>query len=338
MTTAPHTGLLCDNPGELIAAVPGLLRFHPTDSIVLITYAGPHELHLEAVLRMDLPNPDHISAVADQLRVVALNHDAAVAEILVFGGLSGSEVDPPQLPHRELVEELGDALDRGGVVLAHAVWAPNPEPGQTWWCYEDPECSGQVEDPTGSPVVAALTIAGVVTYTSRDELAASLTPDPPDALQRRSELLAALPPVDPSTEFPFVRKIIDATDPDPGTEPDLDDATIARLAAALSDADVREACLSFALTPRAGPAERLWTALTRAAPPEAVAGPAILLAVCTYLRGDGALASVAIEVARSADPTHRMARTVRRIMDCGLPPHKFRAMLAQSFVRAFTER
>ena len=50
--------------------------------------------------------------------------------------------------------------------------------------------------------------------------------------------------------------IIDATDPDPGTEPDLDDPTIARLAAALSHADVREACLSFALTPRAGPAER----------------------------------------------------------------------------------
>jgi hypothetical protein len=332
MTTAPHTGLLCDNPGELIAAVPGLLRFSPTDSIVLITYAGQQELRLEAVLRMDLPEPEHVRAVADQLRLVALNHDAAAAEILVFGG----DADPPQLPHRELVEELGEALDRGGVVLSHAVWAPGSEPGQTWWCYEDPECTGQVEDPTGSPVVAALTIAGVVTYASREELAASLAPDPPDALQRRAELLAALPPVDPSTEFPFVRQAIDAADPD--TEPMLDDPTIARLSAALSDADVHEACLSFALTPRAGPAERLWTALTRAAPPEAVAGPATLLAVCAYLRGDGALAGVAIEAARSADPAHRMARTVRRVMDCGLPPPKFRAMLAQSFVRAFTER
>jgi hypothetical protein len=335
MTTPLRSSLLFDDPGELIAAIPGLLRFAPTDSVVLITYTGRGEHSLEAVLRMDLPEPEHVGDVAAQLRMVALNHDATVIELVVFGG---GEATPPDLPHRALVDELADVLDRAGIVLAHAVWSPSAARDRTWWCYEDPECSGQIRDPASSAVSAAVSVTGEVTFASREELAAVLAPDPPDILARRAELLATLPAVVPETEFPFIRNTIDKISTSSGHEPALDDGTIARLTHALSCSDVREACLAFALTVRTGPAERLWTVLTRSAPAPARAGPATLLAVCAYLRGDGTLAGIAIEAALTADPDHKLATIVRRITDCGLPPNKFRTMLAHSFVSAFTER
>src|SRR5439155_15948262 len=116
-------------------------------------------------------------------------------------------------------------------------------------------------------VTSAITVAGAVSFATREDLAAVIAPDPPEVLARRAELLAALPPVSPEQEFPFVRDIIDELRTSRSDEPPtLDEETIVRASHALSHSDVREACLAFALTIRAEAAERLWTALTRAAP------------------------------------------------------------------------
>lgn len=332
MTTPLHLSLLSDDPGELVAAIPGLLRFAPSDSIVLITYSGHRMLGLEAVLRMDLPAPEHVVDVIDQLGMVVANHDATMVEVVVFGG---GNADPPDLPHRDLVERLTESLDRAGTTVAHAIWTASGKPGTPWRCYVNPECAGGVRGPTGSPVVAAVNGPGAVTFASREELAAQLAPEPPDRLARRAALLATLPPVDADREMPVVRAALDGIG---CGGPDPDEATIARIAHALSHPDVREACLAMALTARAGPAERMWTVLTRTVPGPAVAVPAALLAVCAYLRGEGALAGVAADVALAADPDHSLARTVRDVMDHGIPPHRFRNMLAESFLAALTDR
>jgi hypothetical protein len=118
----------------------------------------------------------------------------------------------------------------------------------------------------------------------------------------------------------------------------LDDETIARLAHILSHVDVRELCLAFALTTRAVAAEKLWTTLTRTSPDPACAEPAAQLAVCAYLRGEGALAGVALDIALAAEPHHSFAGTVRQVMDVGLPPHKFRTLLMDSFIAAYANR
>jgi hypothetical protein len=327
MTTPPRTNLLCDDPGALIAAVPGMLSFHPVDSVILITYTGEAELSLESVLRMDLPLPEHVADVARQLRTVATNHEATVIEVIVLGG--GGADPPTELPHRDLVEHLADAFEHDDIVLAHAIWSPTTSPGATWWCYEDPECAGQV-----CPATRPLAAHDCAPFATREDMAELLTPDPVEALAPRAAALALEhDEVDVETDYRFVRDTVDQHR-DPHTE--LDDPTILRLIRAISTADIREACLALPLTVRATAAEQLWLVLTRATPGRARAHPASLLAVSAYLRGEGTLATMAIDAALTANPRHHLANTLRHTIDCGIPPAQFRTMLAQSLVSAFT--
>jgi uncharacterized protein DUF4192 len=340
-SSPPHTRLQLDDPGELIAAIPVLLTFHPTDSVLLLTYTGLRRRGLESVLRMDIPAPELIADVAEQLRVVALNHDAAFVDLVVLGGPGA---DPPdRLPARELVDRVTGELEREDIEVSHAVWAPRIEHRQTWWCYADPDCTGRVRDPQACTVTAELTAAGAVTFGSRAELAALLAPDPDEALARRAALIAVQQAGSTEQEYRFVKDTLDTivgrvhTDPH-NPVPALDDPTIARLAGALSTPDIREACLAFTMTIRAPAAELLWTVLTRAIPGPARADPASLLGVASYLHGDGARAALALDAALTADPDHRLAQTLRHVLDNGVPPDRFRALLANSFVAAFANR
>jgi hypothetical protein len=63
-------------------------------------------------------------------------------------------------------------------------------------------------------------------------------------------------------------------------------------------------------------------ALVRATPSPERAEPASLLAFCTYLRGDGVLAGIALEQAEQADPGHRLAELLRESLQSGLPPRQ----------------
>jgi hypothetical protein len=344
MTPQPqptHTGLLYDDPGELVAAIPGLLTFHPADSVVLLTYTGFRRLDLESVLRLDIPAPEHIGEVCEQLRVVLRGHEATVVDLVVLGG---DGADPPdRLPSRALVRRFTAELEEEEIGVAHAVWAPRIEPGATWWCYTDPACTGPVHDPRESAFTAAFAAAGAVTFGSREELAALLAPDPEPDLTRRAALIDAHPPSDPHAEFQFLKDTLDVVADRMQTHPehpvpDLDDPTIARLATALSTPDVREACLAFSLTGRARPAELLWTRLTRATPKSARADPASLLGVTCYLYGDGARAGIALDVALEANPDHRLTQTLRHVLDFGVPPRQFRTILTESFIAAFANR
>jgi hypothetical protein len=73
-------------------------------------------------------------------------------------------------------------------------------------------------------------------------------------------------------------------------------------------------------------AERLWLALVRATPAPERAEPAALLALTAYLRGDGALAGVALDAAQQACPHHSLSGLLRAALDGGLPPELLRGV------------
>ncbi|MDP9406893.1 MAG: DUF4192 domain-containing protein, partial [Actinomycetota bacterium] len=57
------------------------------------------------------------------------------------------------------------------------------------------------------------------------------------------------------------------------------------------------------------------------------AAPATLLAVSAWLRGDGAMANVALARALEAEPSYALAQLLSRALGECLPPAELRAMI-----------
>jgi hypothetical protein len=263
MSTMPRPDLLLSDQGELIATIPTLLGFRPTDCLVLTVYTGhPPDRFLDVVLRIDLPQPRHISAWVDHVCAVVANQDGTGVGLLVLGGDRTSSTEDPtastpgqhadqvaDLPARDLIDTLATALTEAGTAIVDAVWAASVD-ADSWRCYRNPARRGAIPDPMALPVVAALTVDGACTYGSREERAAVLDPDPAEAIARRTDLLAGLPAVQPDREIRFPMELVDRVhsraegEPVAG-EPVLDDATIARLAHALADGRVRDGALAL---------------------------------------------------------------------------------------------
>jgi hypothetical protein len=335
MTTPLRPRIRLRDPGDLIAAVPHLLGFHPIDSLVLVVLHGEDANRVGLTLRTDLPPQDHRAEVVSQLLLPVGQLDATGAWLVVVGG---GTADPPELPHHELVTRLGEALNADGIAVVHAVWVAATVAGTGWSCYRDNCCSGAVPDPSSSPLAAATALAGAVTYASREDLAAQLAPVDELALARRSarlELAVEAAELDRRLAGPAAvgrdllavhRALAEAAR---GTLL-LGDEEVVRLAVALADHRVRDACLATADGPNAAMAEQLWLALTRSTPAPERAEPATLLAFAAYLRGDGALAGIALDAAEAACPGHRLAGLLRRALDSGLPPARLTVLAADA--------
>jgi Domain of unknown function (DUF4192) len=325
----PINSIYLDDLGELIAGIPSLIGFPPTDSIVLVTFHIGDRLELGATVRMDLPEPRHGPDMVAQLCLAAVAHDPDVAVPVIIGG---GTARPPELPYRWLMDLVTNELDEIDIPTVHPLWVPEIEPGETWWCYEDDECTGQVRDPRCSTLAALHAYAGSVHYASRADMAAHLAPDQEDRVAHRAQLLAdragAAADVPPAEKWATVKAAVDAiTDV---SVPDLDDDQIVRLADALCDPLVRDNCLPLLLTDKADAAERLWTMLTRVVPVPERAEPASLLAIHAYLRGEGVIANLALDVALDADPDHQLALLLRESIERGTPGSRIRAMVEES--------
>lgn len=329
---APDTVRLREH-GELIAAVPHLLGFHPVDSLVAIGVEGNR---IGLTLRCDLVPDRDAEALAAQLAQPLARQRPSGVVLMVIGGGEGTDGG---LPGAAVVSAVADALERLGVPIRHAAWARSTRRDAPWRCFDEVGCGGRIPDPDASAVGAATVAAGLVTFRDRGELARLLAPDPPEVLARRSVAL------DRAVRRGTVTRILRRPDRAlAGVEkavraagrsrlPD-DDATIVRLALALSDRRVRDACLPLCLGERAQPAGSLWLALTRSVPEPERAEPATLLAITCYLRGEGALAGMALEVALLADSEHRLAGLVQVALDAGVPPARLREVAGHAAAEA----
>ncbi|QUQ71885.1 DUF4192 domain-containing protein [Kutzneria sp. CA-103260] len=304
--------------GALIAAIPSLLGFHPANSFLVVSLKGGIISH---TVRVDLPPPElHAAVVGRVMRPVRQVH-AEHAVVLVVC----ADRDPG---HRDLVRRAVAAMTTAGMSVLHALWTPAAVGGAPWRCYLHDHCEGEVPDPAETECAAAMTLAGLVTFESRDELARILEPPDADRMIRLSGLLDVTSRSDrtPSAEhLSVVRAAVES-----GVLPATDEEFV-RLALAVSDHRVRDACLGFILDAATNAAaEKLWLELARCLPPPERAEAASLLAASAYLRGDGALANVALEQARNSQPDHNLAGLLQGAIDYGMPL----AQLHQSFTDA----
>jgi hypothetical protein len=107
----------------------------------------------------------------------------------------------------------------------------------------------------------------------------------------------------------------------------LDDERVVALTRALQIPVVRDAAVAACTGSRPAAAEALWAALARGTPDPEAAEPAALLALMGLLRGDGALANVALRRAESAWPGHHFTETLRGLAAAAIRPGELRACL-----------
>jgi hypothetical protein len=160
-------------------------------------------------------------------------------------------------------------------------------------------------------------------------MAELLATEDPAVLQRRAALLEAADAEHPmSTELVGQRlaQLRELHRTASAGDLVLGDKLVAEVASALCDHRVRDACLPWCTGTGAAAAERLWLALVRATPAPERAEPAALLGLTAYLRGDGGLASVALEAALHACPQHSLSGLLRAALDGGLPPELLRGV------------
>lgn len=308
------------DPAGLLAAVPVLLGFRPENSLVLIGTGGPSGRRLGLTLRVDLPRAGERRAVCE-----------AAARSLLAGGPTGAAVVVVAGPGRRTAPRAAadvggsarSALRRHGLVVHTALWTGSISAGARWACL-DGCCRGAVPDPTGTELAAAAVAAGQVLRPDRAALAALVAPVDRARLRRRDRMLAAHsdgerpPDADPDAAG---RDIVEAAIGDAAVgRLVLDDDRVVGLAVALTDPVVRDLALARSAGPDAAAAEQLWAALARESPDPEAAEPAALLAACALLRGDGALAGVALDRAERAWPGHRLTRLLRSVAELGVAP------------------
>ncbi|GAB4079822.1 DUF4192 domain-containing protein [Modestobacter muralis] len=331
----PQPTVRLADPGALAAGLPHLLGFPPEESLVVVSLRGQEPMTVGLTARVDLPPPGHHGSLAGDLaRSVRTDDPTAVVLVVVSEDDDGAA----GLPHRTLVREAVLGFHAHRVPVRDALLVRRGR----WWSYD---CSGSCCAPgAGTPLpggtsdlAVAAVVHGTVVEADRTALAARIAPTRSAGMawacdEVGDELAAATAERgwDAVAEEGWDAVLTAVHGAGTARAPRLSDRQVARLAWGLRDADLRDRALTLALGESAPGAEAVWTELTRRAPAPLDAAPATLLAVSAWLRGDGALANVALDRALGSEPSYTLAGLLRTALDACLPPAVVRQVIREA--------
>lgn len=326
-------------PEDLLAAVPALLGFHPSDSVVLVT-AGTARTPVHA--RVDLPasprRTEEIAAITDDLADVAGRSGLVRAAVVLYT----DDVRVAGAVGTALVA----ALERVGVAVVLVMRAD----GERWFWHEDdgaaiPHVRGHRYELASHPLTVQAVVDGQVVHASRAALKASLRWRDPAAVAavqaaverhvdtmvervgghrgRRPRSGGRVPAHRPAARDHLeaearwagqrVRRYLADRSP-----LDADDA--ARLLVGMIDLTVRDAAWAQMQRDSVSVHVDLWRDLLVRSPEGLAAAPAALLAFAAWLSGDGALAWCAVDRCREERPEYGLAGLVAEALAGAVPP------------------
>ncbi|MDJ0381933.1 DUF4192 domain-containing protein [Streptomyces sp. G-G2] len=356
------------SPAELADALPYMLGFHPTDSLVMVAVHGEGG-RFGGRLRVGIPaDPgewEHTARqVADCLVRGSERRGGKPDGIVVFlcqdpGGTdSGQRVMTRLRPLAQRVRLACGALD---VPVLEALCVSG---GRYWsYCCPDPRCcpaEGTAMTVSGTSVMAAAaTYAGLQVRGSLQEIEARLAPlrGPLAAEQERAldVAAAALVPkiLDGATQkevgadtLDLARTLMRRLTLAPPAEggpcaEDWDDALLghdeaATLILGLQDRETRDVAAEWMEDEEAAPALRLWRALSRRCVGvygEHAAAPLTLAGWVSWSTGDEPTARIALGLALRADADYRFAQLLHHACNEGIDPEGLRECLRAERVR-----
>jgi uncharacterized protein DUF4192 len=318
----PARTLKISSPAELIAAVPYLLGFHPSDSVTVVAFRRGR-VHFAG--RHDLPPPDgdedDARTAAAHLAAVVLREGADGAVVIGYG--APGWVTPAVLRTAEALRRVAVPVFDVLRVTESRFWS--------YLCEGDDDCpvEGLPCPPQHSAIAAAATYAGHVALPDREALVGQLAPvDGAEregmvaATARARERLSALAGRDAARLDRLLHRAGRAAVRDAERRyrsgGRLSDDEVAWLGVVLADVAVRDYAWErigldqWQLT--------LWTDVLRRVEAAYVPAPASLLGFAAWRAGVGALAWAAVERALEQDEAYGMARTLREILTYAVSP------------------
>lgn len=301
-----------DDLTDLAGAVPHLLGFHPTRSVVAIALSGPRE-RLTFSMRLDLLEPARDGDVARMTaaRMAHAEADAVLVFVYTDGPAPGDD-----LPRRRLVSAIATELD------APVREALLVDDGRVWsYLCSDRTCCPphgrplRPDSPGALALAAAYALNGSAVLPDREALVATTRAvtgitavSMSQAIVRASVALAWR-----RKEPDFVTKSVAFVDglcdrlAEPRAEVSHEEA--AELVVRLHHVGFRDLVITR-LADGDDTADRLVTRVARLAQPPYDAPAAAVLAMAAYFRGDGVAAMAAADRALETDPSYSLARLV----------------------------
>ncbi|MGB0099248.1 MAG: DUF4192 domain-containing protein [Nocardioides sp.] len=290
-------------PEDVLAVVPVVLGFVPSESIAMLTFGTGVPFHA----RSDLPQDRaELARAVEVLLDPARRHGVERALFVVYSG------DP--VLAETAGRGLAAAFEAHGIEVVGLLRAD----GERWWRVGEAG-RGMPYDLTTHPFSARAVLEGRVLHRSRDEVRAGVARVP--ALV--TGVVAAL--AAPRERSPSPGWICELLTRHVGERTAPDDAEVARLLRALLEPRGRdEACAGLTRASARGHVA-FWTDVVRRAPDPLVATPAALLALAAWQDGDGALAWCALDRCTDVDPEHPLGVLVERVLLEAVPPDAWEA-------------
>ncbi len=313
-------------PHDLITAVPFLIGFHPTNSIVIISIKDGT---LGLTMRCDLPSAITGEEV-DLLAHHCIRDGADTALLIAYMPEHRNDGD-------NLLISIGAGLIRNGISIGESIVISGgryksiicrdltccPESGNTMPVIEN------------SQIAVEHVIAGIpMPYADISELIGTIAPDDQSREVDWIERVAAFEFFDSDPDLAALRRdgveamelLLDEFRIGRGA---TDQQLVARVLGRLTHVHVRDYALGAFTEDTYDLTFAMWRELLRVAPTGFIAPVASLVAAMSYEGGDGALAQRAIDRALEDDPDYPLALLLRRVFNAGWPPESFSAMRAE---------
>jgi len=308
---------------DLITAVPFLIGFHPTNSIVLISVKADA---IGLAMRIDLPsaiNSDAIDLLAHHL----MRDEADAALILAYLPDERDDGD-------SLLIALGAGLIRNGIGIQESIVVRHGR-YRSIICRDIkccPPAGKEIPEIADSQIAAEHVVAGIpMPYNDISELVDSLAADVLSLDLQWSELVKQFVIAEDGDHASELRRdgvetmdlLIDEFRMGRGPH---ERTLVARMIGRMSDLQVRDYAMGVHCEDTFDLYFVMWRELLRLAPPGFVAPIACIVAAMAYENGDGALAQKALDRAIDDDSAYPLAGLLRRVFNAGWPPESFAQM------------
>ena len=314
MTTNPFR---IRSEADVLALIPFTLGFHPENSLVLVTLSSAGH---PFTARVDLPASfADLGAVSEPLVRAAVRNGAERALVVAYTG--------DAVLADAAVSALTQALRRCSVRTLLQLRADgtrwHPLGGET---PDQLTGEGTAYDLSTHELTSQAVLDGRVTMPSRSELADTLDPVDPDLID---EVRAASRALDHLGDDVGVLRAESAwltaqvaAHVERGVRPGP--VAVARVLRAVDRPKIRDLTWARLTRAEAPPRVEFWREVVRSSPPELAASAAAVLAILSWMAGEGALAWCAVDRSLAADRHHSLGRLVSDMLTDALPPSTWR--------------